>query len=59
MKRRVGDLLGFFLIMQSVVTFYYSLTITNDLIKYIGIIGSSGVFLVELIFLYYTFNKNG
>jgi len=59
MKKRLGDLLGIFLIMQSVATFYYSMTITNDLVKYSGIIGSVGLIFVELSFLYYTINKNG
>lgn len=58
MKKRVGDLLGVFLILQSVATFYYSFTVTNDLIKYMGIIGSVGVIVVELLFLYYL-NKHG
>ena len=59
MKKKLGDLLGIFLIMQSVVTFYYALSVTNNLIKYLGIIGCVGVIFVELSFLYYTFNKNG
>lgn len=59
MKKRVGDLLGLFLVFQSIATFYYSMNLTNNLVKYSGIIGSVGVIVVELLFLYYTFNKHG
>jgi len=59
MKKRLGDLLGLFLVLQGIVTLYYSYNLSNDIVKFAGLIGSSGLIIVELFFLYQTWVKNG
>lgn len=59
MARKTIDLLSLGLIIQSIFIIILAWGLENLLIKLTGIIGSSIVILVELVFLYEKWFKNG
>lgn len=59
MARKTIDLLSLGLIIQSIFIIILAWSLENLLIKLTGIIGSSIVILVELVFLYEKWFKNG
>jgi|GEM_PF-6795403 len=59
MARKTIDILGLGLIIQSIFIILIAWSSEVILIKLMGILGSSIVILVELIFLYEKWFKNG
>ena len=58
MARKTIDILSLGLLIQSIFIVLLAWSLENTLIKLIGLIGSSIVILVELVFLYEKWRKN-
>lgn len=58
MARKIGDILGIGLILQSIFIMILSLSIENKLVMLSGFIGGMIVLAIESIFLYDIWIKN-